>query len=183
MGTRHYAPSTMGRIADLIVGMHVKTTDAVLVAANFTDTAQTEIFNVVGRVGITQLFIELTAAADANATQVVLNATFTTPVIAVNALCVKCTSIASLKAHQRITVIGAVGSAASLTDGQAVTDVNISGLAGNMIILGGETAAGANTVGTIGMLGDDATQAATISATGHVYYYPLSPGAYISASV
>jgi len=179
----NYSPSTRARIADLIVGMHVKTTDAVLTATHFTDTTQTELFDIVGRIGVSQLFIELTAAADVNATQVVVNATFTTPVIAVNALCVKCTSIASLGAHQRITVIGAVGSAASLTDGPGVTDVNMSGLAGNMVILGGETAAGANTVGTIGMLGDDATQAATITATAHIFYYPMSEGAYAAAKL
>lgn len=183
MGAKHYSPSTQARIADLIIGMHVKTTDAVLTKTNFVDTTQTELFNIVGRIGINQLFIELTAAADANATQVVINATFTTPTIAVNALCVKCTSIANLVAHQRITVIGAVGSAASLTDGPGVTDVNMAGLAGNMIILGGETAAGANTVGTIGMLGDDANQAATITATAHIYYYPMSKGAYVTAIV
>jgi len=132
----NYAPSTRARIADLIVGMHVKTTDAVLTATHFTDTTQTELFDIVGRIGLTQLFIELTAAADVNATQVVFNATFTTPAIAVNALGTKCTSIASLVAHQRITWIGAVGSAHSLTDGPGVTDVTATGLAGNMAILG-----------------------------------------------
>jgi len=179
----NYAPSTRARIADLIVGMHVKTTDAILTLTHFHDTTQTELFNIVGRVGITQLFIELTAAADTNATQVVINATFTTPTITINPLCTKCTSIANLLAHQRIVVIGAVGSAASLTDGPGVTDVNMAGLAGNMIILGGETAAGVNTVGTIGMVGDDANQAGTITATGHVYYYPMSKGAYIEAAL
>ena len=177
----NYAPSTRARIADLIMGMHVKTTDGVLVAANFTATAQTELFTIVGRIGVLQLFIELTAAADANATVVMFNATFTTPVIALNALSIDSASIASLVAHQRITLVGdAVGTALTLTDGPGVTDVNMDG---SYMILGGETAAGANTVGTIGMLASTATQAATISATAHLFYIPMSAGAYAVALV
>ena len=176
----NYSPSTRARIADLIMGMHANTTHGGLVAANFTSTAQTELFNITGRIGIMQLFIELTSAADVNATVVMFNATFTTPTIALNALCIDCTSIASLVAHQRITCVGdAVGTALSLTDGPGVTDVT---MAGNMI-LGGETAAGANTVGSIGMLASTATQAATISATAHLFYIPLSVGAFAVANV
>jgi len=161
--------------------MHVKTTDGVLVAANFTATAQTELFTIVGRVAVTQLFIELTAAADANATVVMFNATFTTPGIGLNALSIDSVTIANLLAHQRITCVGdAVGTALSLTDGPGVTDVN---MAGTVMILGGETAAGANTAGTIGMLASTVTQAATISATAHLYYYPMSEGAYAAALV
>jgi len=177
----NYAPSTRARIADLITGMHVKSTDAVLVAANFTDTAQTELFTVVGRIAIVQLFIELTSAADAGATQVSFNCTFTTPTVAVNIMGAKCASIASAPAGTRITyVAGAVASATSITDGAYMTDVETAGRIG---IIGGESAAGVNTIGSIGMLGDDATQAGTISATAHLYYYPMSKGAYASALV
>lgn len=177
----NYAPSTRARIADLIVGMHVKTTDAVLTYLNFVDTTQTELFTIVGRVGLKQLFIELTAAADANATQVVFNCTFTTPTIALNPMCVKCGSIASLAAHARIVWVGgAVGTSAIITDSAGLTDVEA---AGKMHILGGETAAGASTAGTIGMLGDDANQAGTITATAHLWYIPLSAGAYVEALV
>lgn len=169
------------RISDMVVGVHVKTTDAVLVAANFTNAAQTELFNVNGRIGITNLFIELTAAADANLTQVQFNCTFTTPAIGVNAMGAKCASIASAGAHTRITWVGgAVATAHVITDSAGLTDVEG---AGKMHILGGETAAGANTVGTIGMLVSDATQAATISATAHIYYVALSEGAYVTANV
>ena len=177
----NYAPSTRARIADLITGMHVKTTDAVLVAANFTATAQTELFTIVGRIAVCQLFIEITAAADANATVVMFNTTFTTPVIALNAMCANSGSIASLGAHQRIVFVGgAVATAAVLTDSAGLTDVET---AGKIHILGGETAAGANTAGTIGMLASTATQAATISATAHLFYYPMSKGAYAEALV
>jgi hypothetical protein len=175
----NYAPSTRARIADLIMGMHVKTTDGILLAAHFTATAQTELFTIAGRIGVLQLFIELTSAADANATVVMFNSTFTTPTIAVNALSIDCTSIASLLPGQRITLVGdAVGTALSLTDGPGVTDVNMDG---SYMILGGETAAGAPFAGTIGMLASTATQAATISATAHLFYIPLSAGAYAQA--
>lgn len=180
----NYAPSTRARIADLITGMHVKTTDAVLVAANFTATAQTELFTVVGRIMVLQLFIEITAAADANATVVAFNCTFTTPTIAVNGMCANSASIASLGPGGRIVWPGGVvGTAAIITDSEGLTDVVASGLGGNPHIIGGETAAGANFAGTIGMLASTATQAATISATGHLFYIPMSAGAYAEALV
>ena len=178
----NYAPSTRARIADLNLGMHVKTTDGVLVAANFTTGGtNTTLFNIVGRIAVAQLFIELTSAADANLTQVAFYTTFTTPVIALNLMCAKCASIASAGAHTRITFVGgAVGTAAVLTDSAGLTDVET---AGKIHILGGETAAGANTVGVIGMQASDATQAATISATGHLWYLPMSDGAYAQAAL
>jgi len=178
----YYTPSKRMGIAELMTGIHVKTTDAVLVDANFTDTAQTELFTIVGRIAVVQLFVELTAAADANATTVAFNCTFTTPVIAVNEMQADCGSIANLGAHTRIMFVGgAVATALTLTDTAGLTDVEA---AGKIHILGGETAAGANTVGTIGMLAAAATQAAeTISATGHLFYYPMSEGAYATALV
>lgn len=177
--SRNYAPSTRDVIGDMICGLHVETSGGVLIAANFTDTVQTELFTVFGRIGIKQLFIELTSAADANATQVLFNVTFTTPVIGVNALCAKCASIANLGAYGRIMLVGgAVATAAIVTDSAGLTDVE---MAAKMHILGGVSAAGVPTVGTIGMLGDDATQAATITATAHLFYVPLSVGAYAEA--
>lgn len=175
----NYSPSTRARIADLITGMHIKTADGILLAAHFTDTAQTELFTIVGRIAVVQMFVELTTAADANATTVAFNCTFTTPVIAVNEMQADCGSIASLGAHTRITFVGgAVATALIITDTAGLTDVES---AGKLHILGGETAAGANTAGTIGMLIAGATQAATISATAHLFYYPMSEGAYAEA--
>lgn len=169
------------RVSEMVTGFHTKTTDGGLVAANFTIAAQTELFNIYGRIGIKNLFIELTSAADANLTQVLFNCTFTTPVIAANAMCGKCASIAALGAHGRIALVGgAVATAAVITDSAGLTDVE---MAGKLHIVGGETAAGASTVGTIGMLASDATQAATISATAHIYWVALSEGAYVTAAV
>jgi hypothetical protein len=178
----NYNPSTRARIADMITGMHVKTTDAILTAAHFTSAAQTELFNVVGRIAIVQMFVELTAAADANAAQVLFNCTFSSPsVVTANTMGAKCGSIASLPAGAAITyVAGAVASTTSITDGAYFTDVEAAGRVG---IVGGETSAGANTVGTIGILVSDDTQAATITATGHLFYYPMSKGAYAKAAL
>ncbi len=176
-----YNKSARQRVADVALGLHVKTTAGVLVAANFTATAQTELFNIVGRVGIKQLFIELTSAADANATVVNFNTTFTTPVIALNPMCANSASIASLGAYGRIAWVGgAVATAAIITDSAGLTDVEG---AGKLHILGGVSSAGVLTVGTIGMLASTATQAATIAATAHVFYYPMCEGGYISAAV
>jgi hypothetical protein len=180
MGAGNYAPSTRARIADLIIGMHVKTTDAVLAVPAFTNTAQTELFTIVGTIAVAQLYVELTAASDANATQVQYNCTFTTPAIAVNAMSGASATIATRDPHTRIVWIGGiVASVPILTDTAGLTDV----VSANIQILGGETAAGTNTIGSIGMLMSAATQAGTITATGHLFYYPLSVGAYAEALV
>lgn len=183
MGARNYSPSTRQVVGDLIAGLHVETTPGVLVAANFAGAAntQTELFNIYGRIGIKNLFIELTAAADANVTQVAFNVTFTTPVIGINAMCGKCASIANLGAYGRIVFVGGVvATAAIITDSAGLTDVET---AGKMHIVGGESAAGVKTIGSIGMLASDATQAATITATAHLFYVPLSNGAYAEAAL
>jgi len=177
----NYSPSTRARIADLITGMHVKTTDAVLAAAAFTNAAQTEIFTVVGRIAVVQLFLEITGTFDANATTVAINTTWTTPAIGVNEMQADCGSLANLTQGVRVTFVGgAVATALVITDSAGLTDVES---AGKIHIIGGETAAGANYVGSIGMLGAAATQATTASATGHLFYYPMSEGAYAESLV
>jgi hypothetical protein len=179
---RNYSQSTREVISDMVMGMHVQTTGGVLVAANFTTGGtQTELFTIVGRIAVMGLFIELTAAADANATQVAFNVTYTTPVIAVNAMCGKCASIANLGAYGRIVYVGgAVATAAVITDSAGLSDVE---QAAKKAILGGVSAAGVLTVGSIGMIASDATQAATIAATAHLFYVGLSAGAYAEAKL
>ncbi len=178
----NYNQSTRDRIADMILGLHVSTTNSGLVAANFaTGGVDTSLFNIYGRIAVKQVFIELTAAADANATQVQFFVTYTTPVIAQNVMCAKCASIANLGAFGRIVLVGgAVATAAVITDSAGLSDVET---AGKIHILGGITAAGANTVGVIGMKSSDASQAATITATAHLFYVPMSTGAYAEAAV
>lgn len=176
---RHYNQSTRDVIRDLTIGMHVKTTDSVLTKTHFTATTQTELFTIVGCIAVKMLYIELTSAADANATVVKYRATFTTPVIAVADMCGNSGSIANLAAHRKIVWVGGVvATAAVLTASAGINDVEA---AGKLHILGGETAAGANTVGTIGMLASTASQAGTITATAHLFYIGLSDGAYAEA--
>jgi len=178
----NYNPSTRNRIADIIMGLHVETTGGVLVAANFaTGGVDTDLFNIYGRIAVKQLFIELTAAADAEVTQVAFYTTFTTPVIGQNLIAAKCASIASLGAYGRIVfVAGAVLTAAVITDSAGCSDVET---AGKIHILGGVSAAGVNTIGVIGMQSSDASQAATIAATAHLFYVPMSAGAYATAAL
>ena len=174
-----YNLSTRQRVADLTLGLHVQTTNGGLAAAEFTNAAQTELFTVVGRIALRHMFIELTAAADANATTVAFNCTFTTPAIAVNEMQADCGSIAALGAGTRITyVAGAAATALILTDSAGLTDVDPGG---KMHYLGGKTAAGGLYAGTIGMLAAAATQAATITATAHLYYVPMDRGSYVEA--
>jgi hypothetical protein len=182
MGARNYSPSTQEVVGDIIMGLHVETTGGVLVAANFaTGGVDTNLFNIYGRIAVKQLFIELTAAADANATQVAFFVTYTTPVIAQNLIAGKCASIANLGAYGRIVfVAGAVLTAAVITDSAGCSDVET---AGKIHILGGVSAANVNTVGVIGMQSSDASQAATIAATAHLFYAPMSVGAYAAAAV
>lgn len=178
----NYNESTRQRVADIIMGLHVETTAGVLVAANFTTGGtNTSLFNIYGRIAVMQLFVELTSAADANLTQVLFYTTFTTPVIALNAMGVKCASIAALGAYGRIiSVAGAVGSTTAISDSAGLTDLDS---AGRKQILGGVSSAGVLTAGVIGMQASDATQAATIAATGHIYYTPMCPGAYVTAAL
>lgn len=177
----NYAPSTRMRIADLITGMHVKTTDAGLGTSVFTNAAQTELFKVVGRIAVVQCFLEITGTFDANATTMALNCTFTAPAIAVNEMQADCGSLANLTQGVRATFVGgAVATALVLTDSAGLTDVES---AGKIHIVGGETATGTNYVGSIGVLGAAATQAGTATATGHLFYYPMSEGAYAEALI
>ena len=177
----NYQPSTRQTIADMTAGLHVQTIHGNLGTAEFTSAAQTELFNIVGRIKLMQLYIQLDVLADANITQVAFNCTFSTPVIGAVALNVACASIASTAAHGCIHWIGgAVGSTAVITAAPGIADVQ-PGAGGNYFVLGGVVTAGTGTIGTIGMLISGATQAGTISATAHMHYVPQSPGAYVTA--
>jgi len=175
----NYEESTRQVIADQNLGLMVQTLDGGLSATEFTNTTQTELFNVYGRIAVMNLFIELTAAADANASTIQFNCTFTSPVIAKNPMGAACASIANKGAHTRIVHVGgAVATAAILTDSAGLTDVET---AGKLHFVGGKTAAGANTVGSIGILCGGATQAGTITGTAYLYYVPMHKGAYAQA--
>jgi hypothetical protein len=173
-----YNLSTRGRIADLGLGLHVQT-GALGVAQFNHSTGEADLFNIYGRIALLQLFVELTSAADANATVCKFRAEFTTPVIASADLSGASASIASLAAYRRIVWVGgAVATATVLTASAGITDVEA---AGKIHILGGVSSAGVLTVGKIQLHSGTATQAGTIAATAHMYYLPMCKGAYASA--
>lgn len=168
----NYPPSTIARIADIHSGLRVETGSLagatyLLGAAN----TQTELFTVKGRVKILTLYLEVLTALSNNACQVLFNCTFTTPTIAANAMCGKCASIAQAAQGQRIWWLGgAVATAAVLTDGAGLSDINVTPQ-----IVGGK-----DFVGSIGILASDAS---ITSGTfmGIVHYVPMSDGAYIES--
>ena len=77
----HYGPSTRKRIGDLAHGMRVST--GTLANATYMDNAQQEIFTVVGRIMVLQLYCEAITVFDAVNTTLLLNATFSVPAVAV----------------------------------------------------------------------------------------------------
>jgi hypothetical protein len=170
----NYNPSTIARIADIYSGIRVDT-GSLTAATYFVLDTQTELFDVKGRVYISQLMMEVTAAFDANATQMLFNCTFTTPVLVANPMCAKCASLASAAQGLRVVWVGgAVATAAVITDSAGLSDV---------IPSKGHIVGGKNFVGTIGMLASDATQAATGAAFASIFYVPMSDGAYIAAKL
>lgn len=169
----NYNPSTIARIADINQGIGVST--SVLANLSYlTGGTQTELFTVKGLISVLSLFIEFTVACSANATQVLFNCTFTTPVIGVNAMCAKCASISALPAGGRILWLGgAVATAAVITDsaGLSVGAAVIPQLVG-----------GKDFVGSIGCLDSDANQASG-SFFAHLRYVPLLDGSYAEAKL
>lgn len=172
----NYNPSTIARIGDLVNGIRVDT--SVLANLTYLHQDQWEIFNVVGRIKIHNLFGEVTVVCSNNATQVLFNYTSATPVIAVQPLCAKCASIAQLAVGERISWLGgAVATAAVITATPGISDINVTPQ-----IVGGVATDGSNFVGTIGILSSDADQASG-SCRFTIFYTPMSDGAYVSAAL
>ena len=169
----NYPPSTIARIADIHEGIGVET--SVLENATYlTGATQTEVFTVKGLVKILELFIEFTEACSANATQVLFNCTFTTPVIAVNAMCAKCASISALGQGGRILWLGgAVATAAVVTDGAGLS----VGAAVIPQLVGGK-----DFIGSIGILDSDANQSDGNFFV-HCRYVPILDGSYVEAKL
>jgi len=177
----NYNESTRQQIANLTLGLHVQTPVAGLGVAEFTNPTQTELFDVYGRIAIQHMFIELSAAADANATTVAFNCTFTVPVIAINVMNAASASIASIAAGGRIVwQAGVVATTVTVTDSAGLTDADPTGA---RQYLGGIQADGTNVVGSIGMAAAGATQAAVITANAHIYYVPMAPGSYVESAL
>ncbi|MGR9116957.1 MAG: hypothetical protein ACU85E_14430 [Gammaproteobacteria bacterium] len=170
-----FQPSTQTMIGYINGGLQVET--STLANATYllgVGATQTELFNVTGRILLLQLYIELITAASANATTVQFNCTFTTPVIALNAMGAACAAITSLGQGGRIVHVGgAVATAAVITDSPGLSDVTCV----TPHIVGGH-----GFVGTIGIVAGTADQASgTFRAIAH--YVPYSAGAYVTAAL
>lgn len=169
----NYNPSTIARIGDIKQGIGV-TTSVLANASYLTGGTQTELFTVKGLVSIEALFMEFTVACSANATQVLFNTTFTTPVIAVNAMCAKCASISALPAGGRIVWLGgAVATNAVITDS--------AGLSVGAAVIP-QMVGGKDFVGSIGCLDSDANQASGNFFV-HLRYVPILEGSYVEAKL
>lgn len=167
----NYPPSTIGRIGDINRGLMVETGSLAKDYFAGLASTQTELFTLKGRILIRYLFLEILTDFGANAVQVAFNVTFTTPVIAKNALCIKCAALTSGVAGLRAWHIGgAVGTTMVITDSAGVSDIAVIP----------QMVGGKDFVGTLGMLATDATLA---SGTAQVVlcYVPMSEGAYAEA--
>ena len=171
----NFQPSTRKMIGYIGGGMRIETSTLAnatyLLGAGGT---QTELFNVYGRILVLQLYIELITAASANATTIQFNCTFTTPVIALNAMGAACASISGLGQGQRIVHVGgAVATAAVLTDSAGLSDVTCT----TPHIVGGH-----GFVGTIGIAAAAADQASgTFRALMH--YLPYGDASYAAPAL
>ena len=171
----NFQPSTRDMISHISGGMRVETSTLanatyLLGAAN----TQTELFTIKGRILVLQLYLELITAASANATTIQFNTTFTTPVIALNAMGAASAAITSLGQGQRVVHVGgAVATAAVLTDSAGLSDVTCV----TPHIVGGHEFAG-----TIGILAAAASQASG-TFRGILHYLPYSDGAYAVAAL
>jgi hypothetical protein len=172
----NYNPSTIARIADIKSGIQVET--GILLGAsyfNHAGTTQNELFTVKGRIILLQLFHEvITTDFGANAAQAAWNATFSSTAYTVQPIGTKCASVSGLKiGHRVVWGGGVIATAATVTTKPYLSDF----AAVVPMIIGGR-----NSVGTIGMLGSDATLA-TGSFFCSLRYVPDSDGAYVEALV
>lgn len=169
--TQNYAPSTRARIADLNVGMRVET--GTFASLTYMHQDQWEIFNVFGRIQITNLFCEMVTDFAGGATLFNFNYTFTTPAIAVKPLGGASASIAALVQGSRIVNLGG---AVATANGITVATGGYSDLAVTPGILGG-----LDMIGTIGFV---TTVADATGGTARcvLTYVPLSDGAYVTGN-
>ncbi len=166
---RNYAASTQESIGDVHAGMMVET--AVVANATYLAQAQVEIFNVIGRIMVLQLFMESITVFGAQATTFLFNFTSTTPAVAVQPMSGASASISGLAQGLRAVFVGgAVATAVVITATAGISDV----ICVNPQIIG--TADG---VGTIGQLTAVASQLSGTCQFG-IFYVPMDDGSYVT---
>ena len=165
----NYAPSTRARISDLITGMRVDT--GVLAGATYllTGDNKTQMFNVIGRIKIMQLFMEVITDLSNSACVMYYNYTSTTPVIIVQPISAVGASMASKKRGFRYFCTGVTTATACVVDAQpGISPVIMK----EKLIIGLKDG-----VGTIGI--NTATASVTSGTVRFsLFYVPMSDGAY-----
>lgn len=169
----NYNPSTIGRIGDIYLGLRTDTSTVLGTTWAAADTTQYEWFNVVGRVLLIQLFLEVVVAA-AGASTPKFNATFTTPVIAVADISAACGSIDTFAAGRRISWVGTTVATAAATTQAAGISYHPNTIP---FVIGG-----IGFVGTIGTLNAAAAQTSG-SMKASAFWVPMYEGSYIAAAV
>lgn len=169
-----YSPSTIARIGDLTNGIRVDT--SVLAGTAYMIQAQVELFNIVGRIKIHNLFGEVTTQISGTATQLLFNVTWSTPTIAVQPLCAACSTMTGLAVGERAWMVGgAVATNVVLTATPGISDINVT-----PVVVGGVATDGSNFVGTLGQLTSGANMTSGAMRFS-IYYTPMSDGAYVTA--
>ena len=170
---RNYNVSTQEVIGDIRGGMRIDT--GIINATTLLDHSPSlavNLFTVVGRILLLQLYVEVTTVLSADAAQLQFVVTFTTPVIAENAMGAKCGSLSGAVAGLRIVYIGgAVSNAAVITDSAGLSDVTC---------VSPHIVGGSGFIGKIGTLCSDAT-CTTGALQASLHYIPYSDGAYVAA--
>lgn len=177
MTTHKYSKSAQELIGVDNLGLRVETPVLTALATYFTNGNVYTVFNVVGAVKVMALYFEATGLFDANATTLLLKATWTTPAlgpgnigaaVAVNAL--------------------AVGARVMWQGTSDETTAPVIGVAAHSVLpspflFGGDTAAGVNWVGIIACTNGAATQAGVASGRWVCHYFPITEGAYVTSAI
>jgi len=175
-----YSPSTYDMVANVVGGLRVETAVLTDLATYWTNPVTFSIFDVIGRIKVHALYLEITAVLDANATTLAFRWTNTTPAVGIADIGAASASLATLGPGSRAMWLGV----SSVTAVAAGPSAGISYLA-EPVDLGYESGASppVNGVGLISALIEGGTQAGTASGRYVIHYTPLSEGAEVTASV
>ena len=166
----NYAPSTRARVADLITGMRVETSTLAAATYLLTGNTNTQMFNVIGRIKIMQLYLEVVTDLSGTATDCFYTYTSTTPSIAVQPIgATNAASMTGMKLGARHICTGVTVATGAVIDAQAgispviMKEKMIIGLKGGVGTIGIDTATESMTSGTFKII---------------LHYVPMSDGAY-----
>ena len=168
--SRKYAASTRDRIGDLVTGLRADT--SVGNSATYLTSAQTEIFNIFGRIMIMEMYLEVITVMGAQASTVQFNYTSSTPTITVQDLSATSTDdLTSAAVGDRLNYVGgAVNAVPTVSATPAIGDEHCA----DPIIVGLESG-----IGTIGIV---TAGADSLSGTIQffIHYVPMSDGANVT---